>query len=240
MKPAPPNLSLTLAVVLSLAAPVFWMGCSHGDTADPVNPARPYAFPATPTTVAPTPPGGPGGSPTAPASPGGFRALPSAGETSSLLRVGDMVTISFSDIPLPGLQPVNVQLGNDGKITLPFNVVVHALGKTCRQLEQEIRAEYVPKYYKYLTVTAKTELRYYHVGGEVKLPHQIEYRGEVTVLRAIEAAGGFTDFAKKSKVRLRRVGGEELIVDWDKAARDPRKDPPVYPGDYIYVPRRLW
>jgi polysaccharide export outer membrane protein len=240
MKPALPNLSLTLTVVLSLAAPVCWMGCSHRETADPVNPARPYTFPGTPPAPAPASQPAPGAAPAAPTTPGGFPGLPSAGETSSLLRAGDMVTISFSDIPLPGLQPVNVQLGNDGKITLPFNVIVNAVGKTCRQLEQEIRAEYVPKYYKYLTVTAKTELRYYHVGGEVKLPHQIEYRGEVTVLRAIEAAGGFTDFAKKSKVRLRRVGGEELIVDWEKAARDSRKDPPVYPGDYIYVPRRLW
>ena len=68
--------------------------------------------------------------------------------------------VSFSDIPAPGLQPISVELSPDGKMTLHHNVQVYALGKTARGLEQEIRSEYVPKSYKYLTVTIKTEMRF--------------------------------------------------------------------------------
>lgn len=155
-----------------------------------------------------------------------------------MLRSGDTIMISFSDLPPPGLLPITTELGADGKITLHFNVIIQAIGKTTRQLEQEIRSEYVPKYFRYLTVTVKPEMRFFHVGGEVKVPAAVPYRGDTSVVRAIGAAGGFTDFAKRSKVLLTRSTGENQTIDYDKALKDPRKDLPVYPGDHIYVPKR--
>jgi polysaccharide export outer membrane protein len=154
-----------------------------------------------------------------------------------MLRAGDTIMISFGDIPQP-IAPITQELGADGKITLPFNIIVQAIGKTTRQLEQEIRSEYVPKYYNYLTVTVKTDMRFFHVGGEVKVPSALPYRGETTVLRAIGAAGGFTDFAKRSRILLTRSNGEKHTIDSEKALKDPRKDLAVYPGDYVYVPKR--
>jgi len=58
-------------------------------------------------------------------------------------------------------------------------------------------------------------------------------------VRAISVAGGFTDFAKRTKVQLTH-NGKTQIINVDKAIRDPRLDVPVYPGDTIYVPRRLF
>jgi protein involved in polysaccharide export with SLBB domain len=52
-------------------------------------------------------------------------------------------------------------------------------------------------------------------------------------------AGGVTDFAKRTKVQLTRVNGQRITVNYDKALRKPELDPPVYPGDRIYVARRV-
>ena len=228
---------------------VGWLvaGCRSSQPDDPVNPATPYLFPGQ-TTVGQA--SAPVSSAPAPATGGQTSVVP-VGVTpvvsprdslaaSSMLRPGDTIVISFSDLPPPGLLPITTELGADGKITLPFNIIVQAIGKTTRQLEQEIRSEYVPKYYKYLTVTVKTEVRFFHVGGEVKVPAAIPYRGKTSVLRAVEAAGGFTDFAKRSKVLLTRSNGEKHTVNADKARGDLIKDLEVFPGDYVYVPRRIW
>src|SRR5262245_58564755 len=206
---------------------------------DPVNPATPYVFPGQASSGQSAPPkSSPGQDPVVPV---GEQRPGTPGESlgaSSMLRAGDTIVISFSDLPAPGILPITTELGADGKITLPFNITVQAIGKTTRQLEQEIRSEYVPKYYRYLTVTAKTEMRFFHVGGEVKLPSAVPYRGKTSVLRAVEAAGGFTDYARRSKVLLTRSNGEKHTIDANKARENLNKDLEVYPGDYIYVPRR--
>ncbi|HWH68983.1 MAG TPA: SLBB domain-containing protein [Candidatus Sulfotelmatobacter sp.] len=171
----------------------------------------------------------------------GKAAAAEANASLSVLRPGDSLVVSFSDLPAPGLQPVQSELGEDGKVTLHHNVSVSALGKTTRQLEQEIRQEYVPKYYKYLTVTVKTDMRFIHVSGEVKMPGQYPWRGETSVLRALGQAGWVTDWAKKSKIQLTRANGQKFVIDCEKAQTDPAKDLLVYPGDYINVPRKsVW
>ena len=226
-----------------LLAGLSLAGCQ---SADPVNPPNPFSFPgqtAPPTAAAPTPPPPPpettppaavpqGGAPTA--VPAG---APTNSLTSALIRVGDLVTVDFSDLPTP-LTEVRTRVGEDGKITLPFNISVQAVGRTPRQLEQEIRSAYVPRYYNYLTVTVKAEERFYYVGGEVKIPNRIVYAGEITVLRAIDSAGGFTDFAQRKKIELRRANGEKHMIDWSKAIKDPKLDLPVYPNDQITVHKK--
>jgi len=232
-------------------AGIVLAGCSSTKYEDPINPSSPYVFPGQNPTAPPAGQSAPSPSPAPPAitNPGppvGNQPAPArqpandAQTASSILRAGDTLVISFSDLPPPGIPPITTELGSDGKITLPFNIIVQAIGKTTRQLEQEIRSEYVPKYYRYLTITVKTDLRFFHVAGEVKVPAAIPYRGDTTVLRAIGAAGGFTDFAKRSKVLLTRPDGKKYTIDADKALRDQSKDLPVYPGDYVYVPKRLW
>ena len=131
-----------------------------------------------------------------------------------MLRVGDTVTVNFTDLPPPYIPESKIRIAEDGNITLPFNISVHAAGKTARQLEQEIRSEYVPKYFNYMTVTVKTEERFYFVGGEVKVSNRQLYFGEMTVLRAIDTAGGFTDFANRKKIELRRANGQKFTINW--------------------------
>lgn len=221
------------------------VGCGGTDYAsDPVNPARPYAFPGqTPTyqgqpgVIAPSP-----GLPQAPVPYAEVATNPNAMVPhihSGRLTSGDLVRIVFSDVPQPP-QAVEIRIPEDGRITLPYNITVNAIGKTVSQLQEEIRNEYVPKLFVRLTVNINTEKRFYFVGGEVRLPNRQEYNGDLTVLRAIDTAGGFTDFAQRKKIELRRASGEVHFINWEKARKNPRLDVKVYPNDQIIVHRKLF
>ena len=100
---------------------------------------------------------------------------------------------------------------------------------------------YVPGYFRSLTVTVQLKERWFFVRGEVKNPGQKPYLGSMTVLKAISAAGDFTDFANRSHVRLTRADGTRTVtVDCKKALKNFRYDLPVYPGDVIHVSRRIF
>jgi polysaccharide export outer membrane protein len=133
-----------------------------------------------------------------------------------------------------------IKVGPEGTITLPMNIIVRAVGRTPTELERDIRAAYVPALFVNCTPSVKAEERYFFVGGEVKVAGRLAYSSHtMTVLRAITTAGGFTDFAKKTKIEVRRSNGKTDHVNYNKALKDPKLDLPVFPGDEIVVPRGL-
>ncbi len=159
---------------------------------------------------------------------------------TELVRVGDSLTVTFSDIPPPGWQDFKDRVKEDGTLILPLGVRVDAAGKTAGQLQQTIEASYVPRYLKRLTVSIKNEERFFFVGGEVRQPGRIIYASGLTLIQAIDSAGGFTEFARRKKVILRRINGQQYRIDCEKALQDHTLDMPVYPGDSINVPKRMW
>lgn len=157
-----------------------------------------------------------------------------------IIRVGDRVFVRLADIPNPP-DPIDQRVREDGTITLILGVQLQAAGKKAGELETDIYNAYVPKYYNRLTVSVKTEERVFYVDGEVRKPDRYIYAGEMTVLKAISTAGGFTEFAKKSKVEVTRAsGGKPVVVDCVKAMRNPKLDISIYPGDRIFVHKRIW
>jgi protein involved in polysaccharide export with SLBB domain len=160
--------------------------------------------------------------------------------TVARFRVGETVIVTFSGslIEIPGHEE---PIKEDGNITLPYIGAVHAEGKTAGELQNEIHSDYVPKYYVRLTVTVKSGDRVYYVGGEVHGSGRQLYVGDTTVTKAIQSAGGLSDFANHSKVWLIRASnGQRIRVNYDDALQNPAKDPPVYPDDQINVEKRLW
>lgn len=162
-----------------------------------------------------------------------------AAENPDLLRNGDAVSITFSGVERPP-EKFDSRIRDDGKIILPLIKAIQAAGKTAAQLQDDVHDAYVPTYFNRLTVNVNTEGRYFFVEGEVKQPNRYPYAGQLTVLKAVAAAGDFTDFAKRTKVQIMRVTGKSDVVDCKKAKRNPKLDLPIYPGDIILVPRRLW
>jgi len=165
---------------------------------------------------------------------------PSDAASVARFRVGETVIASFSGAPVV-VDTHEETIKEDGTITLPLIGPVYAVGKTSGELQNEIQGDYVPRYYVRLTVTVKSGDRVYYVGGEVKGPGKQLYLGDTTVTKAIQSAGGLTDFAKHSEVWLTHTTtGQRIRMDYDKALENPAKDLPVYPDDQINVERRLF
>ena len=160
-------------------------------------------------------------------------------QTSELIQLGDSLTIVFSDTPTL-IPPFDARVSEDGTITLIENMTFSATNKNRGDLEKEIRKRYVPDYFVRLTVTIKPQDRLYFVDGEVKAPGRQIYIGPTTVLKAIASCGGFTDYAKKTKVKLIHADDRIQIINCVKALVEPRLDVEVFPGDKINVPRRYF
>ena len=214
------------AVCGALLGVVLFAGCKMLSSSDP-------DFPDVPVKTA---------------SAGGADATPTINKDATptinnngaeLIHVGDSLTVIFSDLPTTPPQ-LQVQVDENGKITLIENQPFTAVGKTRTELEKEIRERYVPSIYTKMTVTITRPERLFYVGGEVKNPNRQTYIGPITVLKAIQSAGDFTDFAQRKRVKLTRLNGKSETINAIKAREDPRLDLPVFPGDTIHVPRRIF
>jgi len=216
-----------VAVVGLLVAGSFIAGCKSG--------TEEAAFAQLPGYVGASSAQGGTISNTAPSRPPGSATIDD-------IRAGDTLRINFSDLPIVVQSPMEERVKDDGTITLLENQSFTAAGKTRGQLEKEIHDRYVPAYYTKMTVSVlpKSETQFYFVDGEVKLPNRQVYLSRTTVLKAIASAGGFTDFARKGNVTLTRVDGRTVKVNCKKAQTDPRLDLEVFPGDKIWVPRRIF
>jgi protein involved in polysaccharide export with SLBB domain len=159
----------------------------------------------------------------------------------SYFHVGDSITVTFSGVP-DAPQDQETEVLADGTIILPLVGSVKAEGRTLPDLQKDIQERY-NKYYKPssgFTVTVKPQARIYYIGGEIRNPGPKMYLYEVTVTKAIQTAGDFTDFANKRNVQLVRADGTKLTINCKKALTRPELDPPVFPGDKIIVRRRLF
>jgi len=175
------------------------------------------------------------------AAPPAETAPPATGQApgrTDVFRVGDVVVVTFSGTS-ETITPHEERIKEDGTITLSLVGSIKAAGKSSGELQHELQKNY-DKFYKTLVVTVRSFSRFYYVGGEVKRPGAQQYLGETSVTKAIQAAGDFTDFARKNAIRVIRADGTALTVNFGKLIDDPSLDPPIYPGDKIHVPRRVF
>jgi protein involved in polysaccharide export with SLBB domain len=154
------------------------------------------------------------------------------------ISTGEQLTIELRDIPPPD-QKIEQTVQDDGTVALTFNMKIVAAGKTVNQLRDEIHDLYVPRYYKNISVFIKRENLSFFVGGEVKTPGRLQYIGDITVTKAIQAAGDFTVFADKKNIKVIRRNGKIEKVNYYNAIKKPKLDLPLYPGDQVIVPLRL-
>ena len=106
--------------------------------------------------------------------------------------VGDSLTVTFTDTPTT-IPPFQQKIKGDGTITLALNQTFKADGKTVGDLEKEIRAFYVPDYYKYLTVTVTPvypeDIRLKRIASRCVT---IAQSGQYNLLRSLKRAELFT------------------------------------------------
>jgi len=160
--------------------------------------------------------------------------IPSAASASQL-RPGDSLTIAIIGVPDPSTN--SVQIDDQGIISLPYIGVVKAGDETTAGLTQRIREAYVEKkIYTSVDISVSVTERYVYVGGEVEKPGRIIWTPDLTAAKAVEAAGGFTLYAKEDRVAV--VRNQVLYqLDIKLSQKDPSQDPRLEPGDSIQVPR---
>ena len=160
--------------------------------------------------------------------------IPSA-TSSSELRPGDSLTVAIIGVPDPSTN--NVQIDDQGIISLPYIGTVKASGETTGGLTQRIREAYVTKkIYTSVDISVSVTERYVYVGGEVEKPGRIVWTPDLTAAKAVQAAGGFTLYAKEDKVGVVR---NQVLYELDikLAQKNPSQDPKLEPGDSIQVSR---
>src|SRR5215208_7044245 len=105
----------------------------------------------------------------------------------------------------------SVQVRPDGKITLPLANDVVAAGRTPAELRDAIVTSLKP-FISNPTVTVmvvETVPPVFFVMGEVNAPGTLPLSGKVDVLQGLAMAKGFTDFANKKDIRIKR--GSQMI-----------------------------
>jgi len=161
-------------------------------------------------------------------------------EASGRLRTGDEIVVRIdAGPPTAGNTPSDVTIDDQGNIELALVGTIKAAGLTPSELAEHIQSNYVPRYYVRCTATVLVAQRFFYVGGEVKAPGRFIWSEDTTLMKAINTAGGFTDYANRGKVQLAR-GKELQTFDCDELQRNPAKDVPIRPGDTITVLRSVF
>jgi polysaccharide export outer membrane protein len=130
----------------------------------------------------------------------------------------------------------SVQVRPDGKITLPLANDVIAAGRTPGELRDAIVTSLKP-FIANPTVTVmvvETVPAMIFVMGEVNGPGPQPLTGKVDVLQALAMAKGFTDFANKKDIKIKR-GSQLIKFNYNDAVEG--KEAPIYmqPGDTVIV-----
>ena len=163
------------------------------------------------------------------------------------IGVDDMVQVSVWRNPeLSITAPVRP----DGKISVPLVGDVVAGGRTPDDVAKDVQQK-LSAYVREPQVTViLTELRSHEylsrvrVTGAVRTPVSIPYRQGMTVLDAVLAAGGVTEFAAPDRSSLHRRTGTgaqayEVQLDHILKTGDLSTNYKVAPGDVITVPERI-
>ncbi len=171
-------------------------------------------------------------------------ASASGAYAQATLRIGDPVELRIGGVPAEDQNQVNniYSVDADGAINLPYIGKVHAEGMTPAQLARSIEQSYRSnKVYTSpnITIIMAPSTRFVNVGGSVRAPSRVPFTEDMTLLTAINAAGGFNDFADQRHVRLLRGSGV-TVYDVRKFRRDPSRDVRLQPGDKIEVPQSFF
>ena len=138
---------------------------------------------------------------------------------------------------------VDVTVQPDGMISLPLVDDVPAAGLTVEALREDLDKRYREFILEPTVSIIVKEIRSLkiYVLGEVSKPGEYDLLSYTDVLQAITKAGGFTIYAKKSKVEIiRTFGGQKIKTRFNYnqvlRGKNLQQNIPLKPGDVIIVP----
>ena len=162
----------------------------------------------------------------------------------------DQITIFVWRNPELGAK---VQVRPDGRITTPLITDMPAAGKTATMLQQDLKlqlSQYINDPIVSVIVNefaANNNQQIRIAGSGVEKPAAIPYRANMTLLDAITAVGGLSEYAAGNKARLQRVDRntgqmqEYSLRIGDLIRRGETKaNVLLQPGDVIIIPESMW
>lgn len=162
----------------------------------------------------------------------------------AVLRAGDTVELRIGGVPTEEIQQVSGPYTVDGEgfLNLPHIGKVRAASATQAQVQAAIESTYRSQQIytnPSITLLVPDTARFVNTTGEVKAPQRVPFTADLTLLGAISASGGFTEFADRGKVRLLR-DQKTTIYNAKEILKDPSKDVRLRPGDQVDVPTSFW
>lgn len=152
----------------------------------------------------------------------------------------------------PELGAEKIQVRPDGRITTPLVADMPAVGKTPAMLAEDIRlqlSQYIEEPLVSVIVTgfAGTFSQQIRIVGATTQPASIPYRANMTVLDAMIAVGGMSEFAAGNRAKLIRFDKQagrqreyalrlgDLLKEGDSKA-----NVMLEPGDVIIIPESMF
>jgi len=173
-----------------------------------------------------------------------FLFLTHAALADATLRPGDTIDLKIGGVPATEISSVSGQytIDGEGNVNLPYINRVKIAGLAPGAAQAVIESIYKARQIytnPNIVITMQPQSRFVNVGGEVKAPQRVPFTPDLTVLSAINAAGGFSPFANERKVRLLR-GQQVTVIDVKKIRANPSQDVQLEPGDRVEVPQSLF
>ena len=166
--------------------------------------------------------------------------------------IGPLDELSINVWRNPELSAQNIQVRPDGRISIPLVTDMPAVGKTPAMLQEDIRlhlSQFIEQPIVSVIVNkfAGTFSQQVRIIGATEKPASIPYRANMTVLDAMIAVGGLSEFAAGNRAKLirfdPRIGRQrEYALRLNDLLRrgDSKANVMLAPGDVIIIPESVF
>lgn len=161
--------------------------------------------------------------------------------SSQAFTLGPRDKITIEVYGYEDLRVEEIEVDSSGRITFPIVGTIEVAGKTPANVSSEIAAGLKRKFFRDPQVVVnlkETASQVVSISGEVRRPGIYEMVGDMTLLKVIARAEGWTEFSKKREVLVfRKVGGQRYAALYDVKAieRGVYADPQIFPNDNVVV-----
>ncbi len=163
-----------------------------------------------------------------------------SGDTARGYRIGAFDRLSVSVFGVPELTR-ETQVDSSGRIALPLVGSLVVAGKTPLEVSEQIAAQLRGRYVRSPEVAVNVEetvSQVITVDGQVQQPGLYPVIGKMTLIKAVAAARGTTEFARlQDVVVFRTVGDKQMAALYNLGAirNGTYDDPDIYANDRIVV-----
>ncbi len=131
------------------------------------------------------------------------------------LHSGDILSVRLAGVPSEEISQVSgaYTIDGAGDINIPYIGKIRAAGLKQAEVQNSIETSFKTKgIYSSPIVTVSVQFdRFVDVEGDVRGPQRVKYTSDLTILGAITACGGFTDYADQTKVTITRNGSRTFV-----------------------------